>query len=109
MRRYIQPEILDELAVDDPRAIQSRRDLRKINAFMGTHGHADARPAPVSDTLAHSCRARCGRRHVSAESRQRLGRQTGMRAMLVDRRPSVSVATRDGFKAAGWDDRHLRV
>ena len=40
---------------------------------------------------------------------RRLGRQTGMRAVLVDRRPSVSAATREGFKAAGWDDRHLRV
>ena len=38
MRRHIQPEILDELAVDDPRAIQSRRDLQKVNAFMGHTG-----------------------------------------------------------------------
>ena len=35
-------------------------------------------------------------RRVSAPKR-------GMRAMLVDRRPSVSAATREGFKAAGWD------
>ena len=38
MRRLIQPEILDELPADDPRAIQSRRDLQKVNAFMGHAG-----------------------------------------------------------------------
>jgi len=35
MKRVVNPEILDELAVDDPRAIRSRRDLRLINALMG--------------------------------------------------------------------------
>lgn len=34
---------------------------------------------------------------------RRLGAQPGMRAMLVDRRPSLSAATRQGFKAAGWE------
>lgn len=35
MERKIQPELLDELPGDDPRAIGSRRDLRRINAWMG--------------------------------------------------------------------------
>jgi hypothetical protein len=38
MQRQLQAEILDHLAADDPRARQSRRDLRKINAFMGHAG-----------------------------------------------------------------------
>jgi hypothetical protein len=101
-RRNIQPEILDELAVDDPRAIQSRRDLRKINAFMGHTGmmtralRAAATPPRVFVELGS------GDGTFLLGAVQRLGRQTGMRAILVDRRPSVSVATRDGFKAAGW-------
>jgi hypothetical protein len=33
--RRLEPELLDELPADDPRAIQSRRDLRRVNAFMG--------------------------------------------------------------------------
>ena len=35
MPRRIEPEWLDELAADDPRAIRSRRDLRRVNALMG--------------------------------------------------------------------------
>lgn len=35
MKRVVKPEILDELAGDDPRAIRSRRDLRLINFLMG--------------------------------------------------------------------------
>ncbi|TIW86177.1 MAG: hypothetical protein E5V59_29080, partial [Mesorhizobium sp.] len=33
-QRRLVPEILDGLAVDDPRALASRRDLRRINALM---------------------------------------------------------------------------
>jgi SAM-dependent methyltransferase len=35
MKRVIQPELLDELPAADPRAIRSRGDLRRINAWMG--------------------------------------------------------------------------
>jgi len=34
-KRKIIPEILDNLAFDDPDAIRSRADLRRINFFMG--------------------------------------------------------------------------
>lgn len=33
--RVIRPEILDDLAPDDPRAVRSRRDLRLIDPLMG--------------------------------------------------------------------------
>src|SRR5438128_1782898 len=35
MRRVIERELLDDLRPDDPRAIHSRRDLRRVNAWMG--------------------------------------------------------------------------
>jgi hypothetical protein len=35
MERRLQAELLDELPADDPRAVGSRRDLRRINALMG--------------------------------------------------------------------------
>jgi len=35
MKRDVQPEILDELENDDPRARRSRRDLRLVNFLMG--------------------------------------------------------------------------
>jgi hypothetical protein len=34
---------------------------------------------------------------------RRVRAQNRLRAFLVDRRPAVSPATREGFKAAGWD------
>lgn len=37
MKRIVQPELLDELSPDDPRALWSRRDLRRINAWMRNH------------------------------------------------------------------------
>ncbi|TIT57630.1 MAG: hypothetical protein E5W90_37770, partial [Mesorhizobium sp.] len=33
-QRQLEPEILDGLAGDDPRALAARRDLRRINALM---------------------------------------------------------------------------
>ena len=40
--RSLQPELLDQLPPQDPRAIRSRRDLRRINAWMGNARHTVA-------------------------------------------------------------------
>ena len=37
MKRIVQPELLDTLPPDDPRAVRSRRDLRRLNAWMRNH------------------------------------------------------------------------
>ena len=37
--RTVEPELLDSLPADHPDAIRSRRDLRRINAFMGNVRH----------------------------------------------------------------------
>ena len=37
MNRLVQPELLDTLSPEDPRAIRSRRDLRRINWWMRNH------------------------------------------------------------------------
>ena len=37
MKRLVQPELLDRLPPDDPRAVRSRRDLRRVNGWMGNH------------------------------------------------------------------------
>ena len=34
MNRIVEPELLDTLSPADPRAIRSRRDLRRVNAWM---------------------------------------------------------------------------
>lgn len=38
MMRKLTPELLDHLPHDDPGALRSRRDLRRINRFMGNEG-----------------------------------------------------------------------
>lgn len=37
VQRRVEPEILDTLPPEDPEAIASRRDLRRINVIMGNH------------------------------------------------------------------------
>jgi hypothetical protein len=44
MKRMIEPEWLDALPPDDPDAVRSRRDLRRVNAWMG-------HPAIMADVL----------------------------------------------------------
>src|SRR3954471_20188500 len=39
MERVVEPELLDSLAADDPRAVHSRHDLRRINQWMGNSRH----------------------------------------------------------------------
>jgi hypothetical protein len=104
MRRQLQPEILDHLAPDDPRAIQARRDLRKVNAFMGhaglvTRALRGQRPMPR-----RIVELGAGDGSLLLRVATRLGRaQAGVRAMLVDRAPTISARTRADFRALGWD------
>jgi len=103
MRRSIQPELLDELPADDPRAIQSRRDLQQVNTFMGHPGMITRalRAAPAAPQLVVELGAGDGT--LLLRVARRLGHRARVRAVLVDRRPSLSAATRDGFEEAGWD------
>ena len=103
MRRIIQPEILDELPAGDPRAIQSRRDLQKLNTFMGNAGIVTRalRAAPAAPHLLVELGAGDGTFLLNVASR--LGYRSRVRALLVDRRPSLSASTRGAFARAGWD------
>ena len=103
MRRHIQEEILDGLAVDDPRAIQSRRDLQKVNTFMGHPGMVVRALGAVPDGLRRLVELGAGDGTFLLKVARRLRNQSRVRAVLVDRRPSVSAATREGFEKAGWE------
>jgi hypothetical protein len=104
MRRHIEPEILDHLDVEDPRAIQSRRDLQKVNWFMGhvglvTRALRAARPMPR-----HIVELGAGDGTLLLRAAKRLGRPPArVRAVLVDLHPSVSAETRAAFRGLGWD------
>ena len=103
--RRIEPEILDELAADDPRAIRSRADLRRINALMGN--------APILASLvnAHG-EPRAGARLVefgAGDGHQtlRVARRLAKRwpdahLTLLDINPSVAPQTARAIEALGW-------
>jgi 2-polyprenyl-3-methyl-5-hydroxy-6-metoxy-1,4-benzoquinol methylase len=104
LRRVVEPEILDRLAPDDPRALRARRDLRFVNALV----------------LQDLVMARTLRRYVTRPPRRlvdlgsgdgsfmlkvarRLGpRWRGTEAILVDAQDAVTAPTRAAFAALGW-------
>ena len=102
--RSVQPEILDALPPDDPRAIHSRRDLRKINAIM-RHAPFIAgvmRAAPQMPQIVVELGAGDGSLLLNVA--RRLGSPASrVRAFLVDRRPSVSDDACGEFRRLGWD------
>jgi SAM-dependent methyltransferase len=52
MKRELKSELLDELPANDPRAMRSRRDLRRVNALMG-HARIAARALGGAFTQRH--------------------------------------------------------
>ena len=104
MRRHIEPEILDHLAVDDPRAMQSRRDLRTVNAFMGHAGLVTRTLRALRPMPRYVVELGAGDGTLLLRVASRLGRPPmRIRAVLVDLHPSVSAETRTAFHALGWD------
>ena len=106
-RRDVAPERLDALAPDDPLAVGSRRDLRRLNALMGQAGiaasllraHLPAPPRRVADLG-------CGDGVGALRLLRRLGpAPEGARLALVDMRPAVRPATLAALEALGWSVR----
>ena len=101
--RLLEPEWFDELPPQDPRAVRSRADLRRVNWVM-----ANARV--LSRALAGIAR---GARIVdlgSGDGSLMLGvaralRRPGMELTLVDRAPIVPEATLAAFAELGWQAR----
>jgi Methyltransferase domain len=103
--RSIEPEWLDELPPHDPRAIQSRRDLRRINALM-TNATIVARE--LTRSLRHGPpRAIAEVGAGDGTFMLRLAEETatrwqGVHVVLLDRQDIVSSRTREQFSALGW-------
>ena len=103
--RRIEPEWLDDLPPGNPRAMRSRRDLRRINVLM-------ANAAIVARELTRGVGA--GSPRVIAEIGAgdgtlmlRLAEKTaaqwqGVHVVLLDRQDIVSPGTRHEFGSLGW-------
>ncbi len=107
--RILEPETLDHLAPDDPVAQRSRRDLRRVNAFMGARrilARAMARASSDTSRPLRILELGCGDGRLMLEvARHRGTRWPRATLDLLDRQPLVDDATRADYGAAGWQAR----
>lgn len=105
MQRRLEPEWLDQLPAQDPLAARSRRDLRRLNGWMG-----NARTVTRALHSALGGRAPASLVEIGAGdgdfllrvARRLVPRGNATTAVLVDRQDIVSAETRHGFIALGW-------
>ncbi|MEO8753576.1 MAG: class I SAM-dependent methyltransferase [Casimicrobiaceae bacterium] len=103
--RRVEPEMLDLLPKEDPRAIRSRHDLRRINRFMATR-------SILRRGIDAATGGRPPRRVVELgagdatlllwHARQRAAQWPGVELTVVDRLDIIAAETRRAFAALGW-------
>jgi len=105
MNRIVLPELLDVLPPGDLSALRSRRDLRRLNAWMG-HSKimADALQAGALNAgMQELVELGSGDGHFLLSVVARLnGRWSGTRAVLVDRLSVSDPRTLERFSRLGW-------
>ena len=102
--RRVEPEILDGLAADDPRAVHSRRDLVHINALMFQvpimarlmRKHVRAKPLRILEIGAGDGT------FMLAVARRLTKHWPAVELTLLDRIDLVSSDRRDDFAKLGW-------
>ncbi len=110
--RDVQPEWLDTLPPDDPRARRSRADLRRINWIMGALG-------TMRSALDAVLRNRIGVNLVELGAgdgslmarlaRDRAARWPDMRVGLLDLQPVVAAETQAVIEQVGWSVEVVRA
>jgi hypothetical protein len=103
--RKVEPEWLDQLPADDPRAIRARHDLKLINALLLHTGM-------MAKGLIKHCGGDTPRTLVDlgagdgtfilGVARRLASRWPSMNVILVDRQNIVSGETKAAFSALGW-------
>lgn len=105
MTRHIEAEWLDRLAADEPSALSSRRDLRRLNAIMG-HARLIARILSRERNLRrmHSIVDLGGGdgTFLLALARKLSLHSPALSVTIVDPRSRVTEDTLRGFETAGW-------
>lgn len=101
MNRVLEPEWLDELPPEDPQAMRSRQDLRRLNAIMGNakllnQAFRQHRPAP-----GRIVELGAGDGQFMLSLLRRLPTPPG-HLVLVDRQPSIADTTYRALRTLGW-------
>ena len=105
MRRLVEPELLDTLAPDDPRAIRSRADLRRINRLMGTQSLLGAWLDMMLQGSAPMRLVELGAGDgtlLLQLARRRARYWPPITLGLLDLQPVVSEETLAGYRALDW-------
>ena len=109
-RRDVQPETLDALAADDPRAVRSRGDLRRIHRAMGTSGLLTralrSATSPRRPLRLLELGAGDGRQMLAVAARL-ASAWPAVELTLLDRQPVVAASTLAAFARLGWAARPL--
>jgi len=100
--RTLEPELLDLLAAEDPRARASRRDLVRINFVMRQQAIMARLLRPLAAPRRLADLGSGDGRLLLAVARRMAAHWQGVTALLVDRQDIVSPQTRAGFSALGW-------
>ncbi len=105
MNRTVQLELLDELPANDPEAIRSRRDLQRVNQWMGNAqllaSLLQQLPLPSAPKVIVELGAGDGTLLLRVLQQMQPQWPRG-KVLLVDRQPVVKEETLAQFKALGW-------
>lgn len=108
LSRRVEPELLDELKADDPRAVKSRKDLRRINRIMGTCGVIGAAIDPLVRGKPSARIVELGAGDGSLLlrlARQKARQWPSVQLDLLDMQPVVRADTLTAFHDVGWNAR----
>jgi hypothetical protein len=113
--RVVDPEVLDDLAPADPRAVRSRRDLQRVNRVMGSCGILTRTLRDVLGSLPPHAPLRilelgAGDGSLALRIARRLAPSwRSVELTLLDRQSLVTQETGIGFAHLGWSLRPLTV
>jgi len=101
--RFLSPEALDDLDEDDPRAVHSRKDLKRLNRIMGASGILANALTRYADHPKRIIEFGAGDGSLMLRLARRLApRWPDVHVVLLDRQNVVDQKTRDALADIGW-------
>lgn len=112
MKRMVEPELLDALPAEDPRAQRSRRDLERINRVMGSAALLGSALDKVLGTGSGVRFIELGAgdgRLLLRIAKRHATQWLPIRLSLLDLQPVVDAATISAYRNIGWHVETVRA